>query len=182
VLPLVIGGDFNLIREMSDKNSDNIDFRLIDQFNSFIGDHQLRELKRSGQKFTWTNKQDKPILVNLDRVFFSMGWEEKFPLSMSWCLTRVGFDHSPVLVDNGESLPVRPRYFFFDQQWLLVEEFKGLVNDVWKEAEVRCPEACYSLDSWHGCLVMLRTKLKGWNIKKWVSKRRRRICSYKSSL
>jgi hypothetical protein len=47
----------------------------------------------------------------------------------------------------------------------LVEEFKGLVNDVWKEAEVRCPEACYSLNSWHGCLVMLRTNLKGWNIK-----------------
>jgi hypothetical protein len=70
VLPLIIGGDFNLIREISDKNSDNIDFNLIDQFNSFIGDHELRELKRSGQKFTWTNKQDNPILVNLDRVFF----------------------------------------------------------------------------------------------------------------
>jgi hypothetical protein len=73
VLPLVISGDFNLIREMSDKNSDNIDFRLIDQFNSFIRDHHLRELKRSGQKFTWTNKQDKPILVNLDMVFFFHG-------------------------------------------------------------------------------------------------------------
>jgi len=35
-----------------------------------------------------------------------------------------------------------------------------------EEAEARCPEACYSLDSWHGCLVMLRTKLKGWNIKR----------------
>ena len=27
VLPLIIGGDFNLIREISDKNSDNIDFK-----------------------------------------------------------------------------------------------------------------------------------------------------------
>jgi hypothetical protein len=56
-------------------------------------------------------------------------------------------------VDNGESLPVRPRYFFF-------------ATKTWKEAEDRCPEACYSLDSWHGCLVLLRTKLKGWNIKR----------------
>lgn len=48
VLPTIIGGDFNLIRDTLDKNSDNIDFRLIDQFNSFIGDHQLRKLKRSG--------------------------------------------------------------------------------------------------------------------------------------
>jgi hypothetical protein len=48
----------------------------------------------------------------------------------------------------------------------LVEEFKTLVDDVWKEAKARCPEACYSLDSWHGCLVMLRSKLKGWNIRR----------------
>lgn len=166
VLPIVIGGDFNLIREITDKNSDNIDFHLIEQFNAFIGDFHLRELKRSGQKFTWTNKQDNPIMVNLDRVLFSMDWEEKFPLSISWCLTRVGSDHSPILVDNGVNLPVRPRYFFFDQQWLLVEEFNQLVEDVWREAEERSPEDCYSLDTWHGCVVMLRTKLKGWNIRR----------------
>jgi hypothetical protein len=55
-LPVLIGGDFNLIREASNKNSDNIDFQLMDLFNNFIGEHHLRELKRSGQKYTWTNK------------------------------------------------------------------------------------------------------------------------------
>lgn len=49
-------------------------------------------------------------MVNLDRVFFSMGWEERFPLSISWGFTRMGFDHAPIIVDNGESLPNRPRY------------------------------------------------------------------------
>jgi exonuclease III len=83
MLPIVFRGDFNLIREEADKNSDNYNYQLIDQFNEFIWDDQLRELKRSGQKFTWTNKQDKPIMMNLDRVFFSMGWEERFPLSFS---------------------------------------------------------------------------------------------------
>lgn len=166
VLPIIIGGDFNLIREEADKNSGNYNYQLMDAFNNFIGDHQLRELKRSGQKFTWTNKQDRPILVNLDRVFFSMGWEERYPFTISWCLTRVGSDHSPILVDNGESLPVRPRYFYFDQQWLLREDFRSLVTKVWQEAEARRPENCYSLECWHGCLVFLRTKLKGWNIRK----------------
>lgn len=69
-------GDFNLIREISDKNSDNYNHNLMDRFNYFIGDYQLRELKRSGQKYTYTNKQEKPIIVNLDRVCFFMGWEE----------------------------------------------------------------------------------------------------------
>jgi len=57
------------------------------------------------------------IMVNLDKVFFSAGWEEKFPLTLSWCLARVGLDHSPIIVDDGESLATKPRYFFFDQQW-----------------------------------------------------------------
>lgn len=56
-LPIILGGDFNLIREANDKNSENINLGLINIFNEFIGDLQLRELKRSGQRYTWTNKQ-----------------------------------------------------------------------------------------------------------------------------
>ncbi|CAD6340438.1 unnamed protein product [Miscanthus lutarioriparius] len=72
-LPIILGGDFNLIREISDKNSDNHNQTLMDKFNDFIGDYQLRELKRSGQKYTWTNKQENLVLVNLDRVFSPWG-------------------------------------------------------------------------------------------------------------
>jgi hypothetical protein len=103
-------------------------------------------------------------MVNLDRVFFSLGWDEKFPLSMSWYLTRVGSDHSPVIVDNGESLPTRPRYFFFDQQWLQREDFRHVVDEYWRLDEGRCPETSYSFDCWHGYFVFSKTKLKGWNI------------------
>jgi len=39
VLPLVIDGDFNLIREPSDKSSPFCDQSLMDLFNKFIGDH-----------------------------------------------------------------------------------------------------------------------------------------------
>jgi len=52
---------------------------------------------------------------------------------MSSCLTRVGSDHSSILVDNGKVSLLDLDIFFFDQQWLLVEEFKGLVEDVWKK-------------------------------------------------
>lgn len=47
-LPVILGGDFNLIRETADKNSANVDVRLMNMFNDCIGDLQLRELKRSG--------------------------------------------------------------------------------------------------------------------------------------
>lgn len=101
----MLGQDFNLIREEDDKNCDNYNHNLMDIFNEFIGSYQLRELKRSGLRYTCTNKQNIPIMVNLDRVMFSSGWEERFPSSV------------PIVVDNGESLQSRPRYFFFEQQW-----------------------------------------------------------------
>ena len=149
----LVGRDFNIIREEDDKNCDNYNHNLMDIFNEFIGSYQLRELKRSGLRYTWTNKQNIPILVNLDRVMFSSGWEERFPLSVSWGLTKIGSDHVPIVVDNGESLQARPRYFFFEQQWTQTPDFYQLVLRKWQEAEDRCPEKCYSLDCWHWCLA-----------------------------
>jgi hypothetical protein len=70
-LPLVFGGDFNLIRDTPEKNSSNFNQALMDKFNMFIDLHQLQELKISGPKFTWTNKQPNPVMVTLDRILVS---------------------------------------------------------------------------------------------------------------
>jgi hypothetical protein len=40
-LPLLLGGDFNLIRFVEDKNNNNLDQTLMDKFNMFIDLHQL---------------------------------------------------------------------------------------------------------------------------------------------
>jgi hypothetical protein len=51
-LPLLLGGDFNLIRFTEDKNNNNLDQALMDKFNMFIHLIQLQEIRRSGVKFT----------------------------------------------------------------------------------------------------------------------------------
>ncbi|KAJ1271692.1 hypothetical protein BS78_06G145400 [Paspalum vaginatum] len=99
-LPILFGGDFNLIRETKDKNNENLDKGLMDAFNEFIGVNSLREIKRSGSRFSWTNKQLDPVLVNL--ILVSIEWEERFPLCMSWTMTRVRSDHNPVVFESGE--------------------------------------------------------------------------------
>jgi exonuclease III len=94
-------GDFNLIRDLSDKSTVVGDQRLIDAFNSFIENHHLREIHRVGPKFTWTNKQSNPVMSNIDIIVASTEWDLKFPTSCLNTLTRVGSDHCPLLLDTG---------------------------------------------------------------------------------
>jgi hypothetical protein len=62
-LPMVLGGDFNLIRNANEKNNSNFDQSLMDRFNMFIELHNLQEIKRTGPRFTWTNKQKNPVMA-----------------------------------------------------------------------------------------------------------------------
>jgi hypothetical protein len=69
----------------------------------FIDLHQLQEIKRSGSRFTWTNKQIKPVMVNLDIILVSTSWETRFPLCYAWSRTRADSDHWPIMMDSGEN-------------------------------------------------------------------------------
>lgn len=108
ILPFLIGGDFNLIRGEEDKSTGGGDTRLMNAFNDFIENNKLKELYRGGGGFTWSNKQLIPILSNLDRILMTTDWEEKFPLTTLTSLTRVGSDHSPLLMDTGGKRPRNP--------------------------------------------------------------------------
>lgn len=108
-LPLVMGGDFNLIRETKDKSSHQGDNKLMELFNSFIEKNNLREIRRCGARFTWTNKQLNPIQSNIDRVLCSTEWEQMFPLCTVGSLTRVGSDHWPLVLEDGAQTKVNKR-------------------------------------------------------------------------
>jgi hypothetical protein len=55
-LPLVVGGDFNLIRGSEDKNNNNIDWPRVHRFNDCIANLALLEVRRTGATYTWTNR------------------------------------------------------------------------------------------------------------------------------
>lgn len=77
--PVIVGGDFNLVRDSSEKSTGNVNMSLVNLFNQFLSDTSLRELHRHGGAYTWTNKQVALIMSMLDRVFISEDWEEHFP-------------------------------------------------------------------------------------------------------
>jgi hypothetical protein len=56
LLPILMGGDFNLIRNNKERNQGQGEPRLMNLFNEFIGSLQLRKIFISGVRFTWSNK------------------------------------------------------------------------------------------------------------------------------
>lgn len=85
-----MGGDFNMYRYSSDKSNGIVDERRMEMFNKFINDHSLQEFHRVGGKFTWTNKQNCPVMVVLDRVFASNSWEQKKSTHLSLFFIKGG--------------------------------------------------------------------------------------------
>ena len=68
---MILGGDFNLVRRIEEKSNRNVNVQMMEAFNEMINNTALRELHRIGSHFTWTNKQNPPIMCVLDRVLVS---------------------------------------------------------------------------------------------------------------
>jgi exonuclease III len=98
--PITMGGDFNLIRSLDDKNNDHVNWARINLFNEAIREWDVREIPRTGARFTWTNRQLNPVRSVLDRVFISSALEPRFPLCSVYAETSLGSDHTPLIMDT----------------------------------------------------------------------------------
>jgi hypothetical protein len=56
-LPIIIGGDFNIIQSPDEKNNANYNDRWTFMFNVVIDTLNLREIVISGRKYTWANRR-----------------------------------------------------------------------------------------------------------------------------
>jgi exonuclease III len=123
-IPILVGGDFNIIRRQNEKNNDNFNGRWPLMFNAIIESLLLKEIALSGRQFTWANRRDTPTFEKLDRVLVSVPWELKFPLVSVQALARAGSDHTPLLLDTGEQAHLgNKKLFSFELAWLKHEGF-----------------------------------------------------------
>ncbi|BAS88086.1 Os04g0204200, partial [Oryza sativa Japonica Group] len=99
--PLLVGGDFNIIRSQEEKNNNSFDPRWPFLFNEVINSLNLREIDLSGRQFTWANNLENPTYEKLDRVLMNTEWEQKFPLVTCQALPHAISDHSPIILRSG---------------------------------------------------------------------------------
>jgi hypothetical protein len=64
-------GDFNLTRRQENINKPRGDPNLMIRFNDAVSKLGLVEIPLSGQAYTWSNKQQNPLLERLDWFFIS---------------------------------------------------------------------------------------------------------------
>lgn len=108
--PWVIVGDFNLTLRPADKSSDNFNMHEALFFSSAIQSMQLQDLPLLERRFTWSNQQDVPILVRLDRALVNVAWTQMFPDSSLSSSTRSTSDHVPICLSAATQIP-KPSVF-----------------------------------------------------------------------
>jgi exonuclease III len=161
-LPILMGGDFNLLRDAADKNNDRVNWARMDAFNDNIANWGLREIPRTGARYTWTNKRLNPVRCVLDRVFIAPELDTHFPLCSLVAETSLGSDHTPLILDTGQDIQCFSNRFFFESGWMELPNFSDMFAAIWGElaAMARGRDV---LDWWSFMSGGVRRKLKGWN-------------------
>jgi hypothetical protein len=65
-LLVLVGGDFNIIRNLQEKNNHRYDDMCPFLFNAVIDGLDLSELELSNRKFTWANSRETLTYETLD--------------------------------------------------------------------------------------------------------------------
>jgi hypothetical protein len=135
----MVAGDFNLIYREQDKNNSSINRAMMGRFRRCLDDTALKEIPLIGRKFTWSNEQESPTLVKLDRVFCSSDWEEKFPRCLLQSAATEDSDHCPLLLGLSD-LRLGKRRFHFEAFWPSIEGFSEEVAAAWGSVQAMpCP-------------------------------------------
>lgn len=132
---VVIGGDFNAIRNASDKRGGITRLGSAQQdFNSWIERNGLLEID-SGDSYTWTNRRKgfSNIAEKIDR-FFWQGDFSIFPFTPLYnVLSCSGSDHYPILLTLKGTQGSTRTPFRFKNMWMKEPNFLILIEKWWKE-------------------------------------------------
>lgn len=155
----LIVGDFNLYRSPDDRNRSSADINDMLMFNGAISALGLVELPLKGQRYTWTNKQCRPLLERLDWFFTSLSWTLSYPNTSVSTLVMETSDHVPCLISISTAIP-KGSIFRFENFW--IQHYDDFLNQVqlgW-HSPFLISDAAKNITS---KFKNLRKVLKSWN-------------------
>nr|GEX06243.1 RNA-directed DNA polymerase, eukaryota, reverse transcriptase zinc-binding domain protein [Tanacetum cinerariifolium] len=127
-------GDFNEVRDISERFGSIFNKHGAEAFNSFIVNAGLVEVPLGGGSFTWCHKSTKKM-SKLDRFLIFDNLMCSCPSISSTSLDRFLSDLRPINVPEAH-YDYGPIQFKFFHYWFELDSFDKLVEQTWLEANV----------------------------------------------
>ncbi|XP_073367839.1 uncharacterized protein [Aegilops tauschii subsp. strangulata] len=128
------------------------------KFRAALNRAELFEIRRKNRKFTWSNEQQTPTLVALDRVFCNTRWDALFPQHLLHAASTSVSDHCPLVLADACASPGRAR-FRFESFWPKFPGFHEAVSEAW----MRPVQSSCKLLSLHVKLKRTANALRKWS-------------------
>ncbi|PWA66146.1 RNA-directed DNA polymerase, eukaryota [Artemisia annua] len=154
----IVFGDFNEVREESERCGSVFDPHGVALFNEFINDTELVDLPIGGRKFTWMNKSWSKM-SKLDRFLVSESIISEQPEMSVLALDRTWSDHSPILMRK-QKVDYGPVPFRIFHSWFEVPGFHEVVLESYNNFSNNQGDACIDLKK---KLKHVKGSLKLWH-------------------
>jgi hypothetical protein len=153
----VIIGDFNEVRNASERLGSTFCRKGASIFNEFISSSGLSEIPMGGTLFTRMNRIGSK-LAKLDRFLVSAQFLNRWPNAHVITLTKEFSDHSPLLlhVSSGDFGPIP---FKFYNSWLHHSDFNSILMDCWSNSTYG---SITKAETFKKKLQHLKTVIKEW--------------------
>jgi hypothetical protein len=99
-------------------------------FNEAISYLGLVDIPLKDRRFTWSNKQQSPLLERLDWFFSSTSWTLSYPNTYAYPLTMETSYHTPCAISVSTNIP-KGVLFHFENHWLEHPRFLYVVQHHW---------------------------------------------------
>ncbi|XP_071728064.1 uncharacterized protein [Rutidosis leptorrhynchoides] len=149
----VLFGDFNEVREESEKFGSIFHPDEANVFNLFIGSSGLVDIPLGGRKFTWMNKSASKM-SRIDRVLVTSNIFEYFADLKLTTLVRGYSNHLPLLLQDLKH-DFGPTPFKCFNSWYLFSDFDAMVKDA--SSEIMDNRAFY-----HDKMKLMKQRIKKW--------------------
>ena len=127
-----LGGDFNVIRNISEKRNSMTNTCSMRIFDELIRKLNLQDPSLNNAQFTWSNFRVQPICCRLDQFLLSVGFSEMFSYYRQEAMARCVSDHSLIVLSikppSWGPTPLR-----FENMWLEHKLFNANICEWWQQ-------------------------------------------------
>lgn len=123
-------GDFNTISHIEDRQGEALVHRMeIKDFNDYIEDTNMNDMRYIGRWFTWTNNY---VFRKIDRAIVNSEWMLRFPQKEVIVMDPNLSDHSHLCISLDEVTFKGPKTFRFLNCIAEHSNFLKVVKDAWE--------------------------------------------------